>query len=209
MPASNTPHTEGRDTLRERGLPGQVGAVISKDRQELAATSRIFCLWYAPESIQGVSTGSCSLSGASQEWPVLPPGWFTPLSCSLCTLPWLLPLSQRECQLGTALIRSVEEGTGAPAVPKAGAVEHCWSWVGCPTLEGTGKGQVPWGATQIWKPCLKHCHSMSPALAAMGTDMHLSFCTGIAQPPFLAFLAPGQLFWLSMGINPGQYFYLF
>lgn len=140
------------------------------------------------ESPQGLALSLEHLeNGQSCPWDPVPPGWFTPLSCSLCTLPWLLPLSQRECQLGAALVRSVEEGTGAPAVPKAGAVEHCWSWVGCPALEGTGKGQVPWGATQIWKPCLKHCHSMSPALAAMGTDMHLSFCTGIAQPPFLAF----------------------
>lgn len=139
MPASSTPHTEGRDTARERGLPGQVGAVVSKDSLELAATSRIFCLWDAPESIQGVSTGPCSLSGASREqqscpWDSVPPGWFTTLSLGS------FPFPKGNASLGLPYPQVWKRALGHP-VFQSSAVEHCWSWV----CQGDAQHRRAWG----------------------------------------------------------------
>lgn len=145
------------------------------------------------ESPQGLALSLEHLK--SWPWDPVPPGWFTALSCRLCTLPWLLPLSQRECYLGAALTTSVEGALGHPLFPK----QVLWSAAGAGCSSGMpsigGQGSPPDVETSF-----KHCHSMSPALAAVGTGMHLDFCTGTAQP---------QLLWLPMGTNPRQCFYLF
>lgn len=121
-----------------------------------------FCLWDDPESIQGVSTGSCPLSGASQVLalgPSAPRVVHSPLLQALH--PPLAPSPFPKGMLAWGCPHyECGRGTGAPIVPKAGAVEHCWSWV------------FQWDA-QHWRTrvppdvetSFKHCHSMSPALA--------------------------------------------
>lgn len=165
MPASSTPHTEGRDTARERGLPGHIGAVTSKDRRSLLLPAGFSAcgipLRASKEPPQGLALSLEHLeSSLCCPWDSVPPGWFSTLSGRLCTLPWLLPLSQRECQLGAALTTSGEEGTEALTVPRA----VLWSTAGAP--EGTGKGRVPRAPTQTWKPC------SSTATACPGCHRH-------------------------------------
>lgn len=169
MPASSTPHMKGRDTARERGLPGHGGAVISKDRQELAATSRIFCLWDPPESIQGVSTGPCSLLEhleSSHRAAVLPLGLSAPRVVQHPLLQALHPpLAPSPFPKGIPAWGCPHhkwgQGHWGTHCSQSSAVEHCWSWV-CQwdaqhqRAQGSAKGSPP-----DLETLFKHCHSMS------------------------------------------------
>lgn len=142
-----------------------------------------------PESIQGVSTGPCCPSGASPERPALPLGLSAPRGVHHPLLQALhRPLVPSPFPKGIPAWgcpqHSVQEGAGAPPVLKAGAVEPCWSWV----FQWDARHRRAWGRDKCQglpgaETLFKHCHSMSPALAATGTGMHLDFCTDTAQPP--------------------------
>lgn len=178
---------EGRDTARERGLPGHIGAVISKDRQELAATSRVFCLWDAPESIQGVSTGPCSLwsiSRAASPAPgtQCPQGGSAPPPAGSAPSLGSFPFPKANASLG---LPSPQAGKGhwGTQCSQSSAVEPCWSWV------------CQWDAQHQRAQGRDKCQGLPPrpgnlvqalpqhVLAATGTGMHLDFCTDTAQPP--------------------------
>jgi len=211
-PASSTPYAEGRDAAKERGLSDQAGAVISKDSQKVDVSSKICCLWHIPESIQGASALSCFLSGPSQEWPTLPLSTQCPhggLSLSpVGPAPYLgsFPPSQGECQLGAPLPRSVKEGTGVHAVPRVDAAEHCQAVEprpvsGMSSIRGHREGRSAMGYhPDLESPCEALPHRIPlPQLLRLQTR---SLIPAQLQHSL-------QLYRLSTGTNPRQYFYLF
>lgn len=189
-------------TQREGTLPGK-GACLAQQELLSAKIGRSLLL------PAGISACGMPLR-ASKEFPqglalslehlessLGPPGRFTALSCRLCTLPWLLPLSQRECQPGAALTTGVAEGTGAPPLPKAGAVGHCWGWV------------FHWDAQHGRGWARDKCQGVParPGDLVQALPQHVP-CPGCCGHGHAQTQHSLQLLWLPVGTSPRQHFNL-
>lgn len=95
------------------------------------------------------------------------------------------PFPKGNASLGLPSLRMWERALGCPLFPE----QVLWSTAGAgcssgmPGMGGHWEGTSAKGSHLDLETSFKHCHSVSPALAAMGTGMHLDFCTDIAQPP--------------------------